>query len=452
MKRALSLSLVASLLVFGCTETANPDAGHLSVTPRGDGSAGTTTPADGSGGSSSSSGGKEGGAGSAGTTGAGGSTDAAGSTGTAGTTGAGGKGGEAGGKGGEGGSKGGAGGGNGGAGGNGGVSTGGVSGAGGTGGVATSFIHATDPFPGITAGDLVNLLIKPSGEIYVARLAGLAVSTNKGDSWTVISSTLPSPIVGALGLNSLGEVVAGVGRGTVNYGAYRLSGGTWTKCLNITAHDAVSSFVLDKTGALVAATSSDAGIWRSTDDGASFTNVTLHVTAATGNIGNLTKDPSNGDLYTGGELDALYKSTDNGSTWTAAGLADAEGYKGNILAILFNRLGELLVSRNMTNGSSGLQRRTTGGVWTTSSNGIPAYSIVRDVQLNKTTGTVYATSASSNGASGGVFISRDDGATWNAFSTGLPGTPVMKVAIGPDGTLYAVHKDGTFYRTNGAVP
>src|SRR5205085_126183 len=134
---------------------------------------------------------------------------------------------------------------------------GGTRGSGGSGvggaGTATSWVHGTDPFPGQTAGDLAGLLVTANGDIYAARPMGLAKSTDHGASWTTISDSLPTPVVAALGLNSLGEIVAGVGLdGTAmgnNYGAYRYTGGTWKKATGITASKNVTSFALDKTGA-----------------------------------------------------------------------------------------------------------------------------------------------------------------------------------------------------------
>jgi hypothetical protein len=323
------------------------------------------------------------------------------------------------------------------------------------GGTSSTWVHATDPFPGATSGDLVALLVTATGEIYVSRPSGLAKSTDRGDSWNTISATLPSPLVGSLGLNSMGEVVAGVGAdssgGGKNFGAYRLSGGVWTRSTGITATHKVTHFALDRTGALIAVTAYDADVWRSTDNGAAFTRVATHVGGNAGvPAGALwtVEAGANGDLYTGGEVPTgIYRSTDNGSTWQQFGLSTADGYKDNLLAITFNRLGDLLVTRN--SGSTGIQR-FTGGTWMTSSNGITAYSTVRDIIFNRS-GSLYACISTSSGT-GGVFISRDDGQSWQSFSQGLPGTATMKLGIGPDGTLYAVTRDGMFYRTAGAAP
>lgn len=342
----------------------------------------------------------------------------------------------------------------------GGTGVGGAAGGskGGTGGAgsAMSWIHGTNPFPN-SAGDNSSLLVTPSGDIYVGRSAGLAKSSDHGNSWTTVTgSNWPVPIVPTLGLNSMGEIVAAVGLDTTamgaNVGAFRYSGGTWTKSAGITAGKNITQFVLDKTGALMAVTAYDGDVWRSTDNGTSFTKVAPHVggttSASAGALWTIAKAP-NGDLYTGGEMPTgLYRSTDNGTSWTASGLATPT-YKDNLLAIVFNRLGDLLVSRNDT-GGNGLQRYS-GGAWTASASGITAYSVVRALLVNPSSGTAYASAQTSAGV-GTVYISTNDGQSWQPFASGLATVIMPVLAIGPDGILYTVTRYGEFYRTSGAVP
>jgi photosystem II stability/assembly factor-like uncharacterized protein len=202
----------------------------------------------------------------------------------------------------------------------------------------------------------------------------------------------------------------------------------------------------------MAVTGFDGDVWRSTDNGASFTKVAAAVGGtngvSAGALGEIAKGP-NGDLYTGGELPTgLYRSQDNGTTWTQFGLA-TPAYKDNLLEITFNRLGELLVARDDT-GGNGLQRYTNGA-WTPASSGVTAYSFVRSVVLNSRSGKLYLAN-NNNSGNGFVFTSADDGQTWQSFSTGLPNTGMNTLAFGLDGTLYLVTRDGRFYRTTGPVP
>ena len=272
----------------------------------------------------------------------------------------------------------------------------GTFGTAGTGGAGTSttWIHPADPFPGNTMGDLGALLVTSNGDIYLSRLAGLAKSTDHGDSWTTVSGALPSPVVPSLALNALGDIVAGVGRdangGGANYGAYRFSGGVWTKATGITASLAVQGFAVDKTGAVVAVTGFEGDVYRSTDNGSSYTKVIDHIGTTTGTGSGalaMIGKAGNGDLFTGGELPGgVYRSQDNGITWAQSGLA-APPFNGNVTAIGFNRLGEPLAAR--VDGGGNALHRYTNGSWTPSSSGIPTYSFVRTVVVNPRSGKLY---------------------------------------------------------------
>jgi hypothetical protein len=305
--------------------------------------------------------------------------------------------------------------------GSGGAGSGGAGGA----GTATSWVHGTDPFPGVTTGDLTAIAVTANGDIYAGRQAGLAKSSDRGASWTTVSGSLPSPVVPSLGVNALGEVVAAVGAdGSAmgkNSGAYRFTAGAWKKSTGITATGAITGFALDKTGAVIAVTAYDGDVWRSTDNGDTYVKVGSHIGSSTtfsaGALWAVTALP-NGELYTGGEEPAgLYRSTDNGTTWTQFGLA-APPFTGNLNGIGYNHLGELLVSRLDSSGNP--LQRYSGGAWTAPT-GVTQYSVVKDIILNPRSNTIYLSETDKQGSKpGGVFTSSDDGKTWRAFSSGLP--------------------------------
>src|SRR6185295_10839758 len=131
----------------------------------------------------------------------------------------------------------------------------------------------------------------------------------------------------SLGVNASGELLAGIAQQ-----AYRLTGGTWQQASGITSTLKISGFTLDQTGAVIAVTAWAGDVWRSTDNGSSYTKVSGNPDT-TGALWVIKKGPD-GALYTGGELTGgIFRSVDNGSTWQPFGLSNAEGYNGNLRAI-----------------------------------------------------------------------------------------------------------------------
>jgi hypothetical protein len=473
----------------GSGTAGSTDSGAAGTT--GSGTAGTT----GSGTAGTTGSGTAGTTGRGGTTGTAGTTGRGGTTGTAGTTGRGGTTGTAGttGRGGTtgtAGTTGSAGTGNGGRGGGGagttGTGTAGTSGSAGASGTSMSWQRATDPFPAsCTNTGGTNLLTGPArGELYASGFCGLSKSTDGGATWNLIGDpTWPifpaagttGSGIGTVAFNDLGELVAAVGMDNTaagnTFGVWRLTGGKWTQGTGATATNSIPRMALDKTGALIAATVGNGDIWRSTDHGATFPQRAVNIgstgpiTGHEGGLVALAVDPNNGDVYAGGEpWSGLYRSQDNGVTWAYFGLAatlvssnmqDPNGYKDNLLKIAFNRLGELLVSRNFQ--ASSIQRLVKGGGWVQSSTGIDDLSKVHSIVLNPASGILYAgNTKSSGGTGGGIFTSTDDGATWKPFSTGYDTTlPTRGLSIGSDKTLYVMGKGSTVnsvWRTTGPVP
>jgi len=306
-----------------------------------------------------------------------------------------------------------------------------------------------DPFGTNYKKNIDAIAVNAQGVICVGGQSGVATSTDRGQTWTVINSGLPNAWVTALGFNSLGEPLAGVGLGLPPYSgissyAYRYTGGTWQKATGLSAGLKISDFALDQTGAIIAVTGWAGDVWRSTDNGNSYTRVAAGIGAALGTPGALwvVRKAPTGDLYTGGEPGSgLFKSSDNGSTWTAVGLADPN-YQDNIFAIGWNQNGEILAGRHSSTSVHDLNR-FTGGQWAYSDSGIPNYGFfgspnIIGLVLNGAGEVFAALNDDARGSYGGVVRSTDNGQTWTPIMTGLPLAPVGGIALDPAGYLYVI--------------
>jgi photosystem II stability/assembly factor-like uncharacterized protein len=443
MKRAPLFSLIASLLLIGCTGTANPDAGHPSVTPRGDGSAGTTSPVDGSDSSLSSNGGKGGSAGSAGTTDAGRSTDAAGSTGTAGSTGAGGA---AGSKGGEGGSRGGEGGGRGGEGGS-------KGGAGGSGG-ATGGSRGGGVLEMLTTFRMFDVVETAAGPIFGSDGSRiLQVSTDNGATWKPVPgassfATHPSALVE----NALGEVLAGTiaALPAVYYctptGCKAASGVTG-------AAGAMTKFTRDSGGSVYAINDNSAVLHHSTDHGHTWTAINASLPATIGQA--YAVEANAYGLMMGGEIGSLLRSTDGGMNWTDFGLLRHSqrlptDYHGNLWAIATDPVTKTVlatVGDPDIPGAGAIQRHLptdAAAVWH-GANGLKG-SGGEDFSgfVFQKDGSILAGAILQTPDTGEVYKSTDGGASWVDISSkiGVPLSGLTRLHLGPSGCLYISHRNG----------
>ncbi len=180
------------------------------------------------------------------------------------------------------------------------------------------------------------------------------------------------------------------------------------------------------------------GIYRSTDDGATWQNVGLRSSGATGRI---VVDPTNsqrifvaaaGNLFVPGGQRGVYRSTDGGTTWTKV-LAGANGTTGavdlaidpsnpqRVYATMWDHIRhpDLRVYGGV---GSGVYRSTDGGTtWARLSNGLPAPSAdvgrigVAVAPTNPM--HLYAMVIDASGDFTGLYTSTDGGDSWTKQPT-----------------------------------
>ena len=223
----------------------------------------------------------------------------------------------------------------------------------------------------------------------------------------------------------------------------------------------------------------DGGIWKSTDYGIAWTNISDGSLPGDSNsIGALAVAPSNpniiyagtgesdirGDFITG---DGVFRSDDAGKTWRAAGLADTH----TISAIVVDpRNSDVVYASSMghvfkPNDERGVFKSTDGGKTWQKSLFVDANTGAVDLVMDpKDPNTLYASmwqayrnawSMSSGGPGSGLYKSTDGGAHWTSvsrapgFPKGILGKMGVTVAASDPRVVYAIvqAKDGGVFRS-----
>ena len=314
----------------------------------------------------------------------------------------------------------------------------------------------------------VYIISDPRGYLYAASndgTGGFATSTNGGVTWSPFNSGSPTPCHWGMGLNDLGEVMAGylpnnnVIACNTSQKHYLLrlvgNGNTWT-ATNYPATDPVMAFVIAfgvaGNGNVIAAGSG--GLYYSTDHGSTWNQPTTAPPVATCGEKLSLSTSSNGTISVSTADCTDYYSTDGGVNWTAfpQGIP-FQGFQDNTNFLAPN--GMLLDSWDGGHGTYcyGPQPPPNGN-WSTCDtgldirHGVEAGGVV--VNLSKTKLFV------ANGGFGcGIYMSTNNGQNWSTFNSGLPSDPSTKcggadvraITMDNSGFLYAILNSGPVYKT-----
>jgi uncharacterized protein (TIGR03437 family) len=192
----------------------------------------------------------------------------------------------------------------------------------------------TNPGTSATSGRVNAIAIDPrdNNVVYIgAAEGGVWKTTDGGVTWTPLTDNQPSLANGGIAIDPNSPDTLYVGTGEENfaydsyYGAGILkstnAGASWTVIPGpfAAARDSVGAIAVSPTNSQLVVCVSRAGGWRSTDAGATWTNV---LTGAPGI--SVVFDPTNGSsVYatlgniSGSSRNGVYHSSDGGATWTA---------------------------------------------------------------------------------------------------------------------------------------
>ncbi len=336
----------------------------------------------------------------------------------------------------------------------------------------------TSASTGLPTLQVVTLAADPQtpGTLYAGTTtSGVFKSTNGAETWSPINNALPAARVLSVAINP--QAPSTVYAAFENLGLFKSEdgGGQWvlTELRNLRAMSVASTaagtlFVADDWGhvynngdegrwqladtqagytpmtALVVdpqnplnvfGGASPAGVFKSADGGASFTNVfrTQVLTMAIDPV-----VPST--LYAGGGF--AFKSVDGGATWTESGGGLGSG-----------RLRSLVVdpvqSTTLYAAKDDIYKSEDGGSnWVLSSNGFPAREAAVLAIDPQTPSTIYVGTFSF-----GVYKSVDGGANWTPANAGLPSSPANALVVDPEmpSTVYVGTDLGVFKSEDGAA-
>ncbi|MFI5237489.1 MAG: WD40/YVTN/BNR-like repeat-containing protein, partial [Ignavibacteriales bacterium] len=306
---------------------------------------------------------------------------------------------------------------------------------------------------------------------------GIYKSTDFGDTWLLLSSTIGTEIkkfrnVLRLAADPSGNVYAvtksynskgGVGEYTLDGGLYRSTNGgsSWTRissttfttnyfngCDVIPISSSLILFATSNNGAALG------GIYRTTDSGGSWSLMTSALPTTSYRRIAMTQDPSStSTIYavfestiTGSPdfgLRGIFKSTDSGASWSALGTPptltstgssylSSQGWYDNVIAV------DPFVPSHLYVGGVELMKSTNGGTsWFQLTYWHPFYGspvVHADHHIilfdPNNSGTVF------NGNDGGIYKTTNNGTAWTDLNNGLEITQFYGGAVYTTGTTY----------------
>jgi photosystem II stability/assembly factor-like uncharacterized protein len=293
---------------------------------------------------------------------------------------------------------------------------------------------------GLTDLTCLVLAIDPSNPetLYTAGgQTGVFKSVNGGTSWSLIGGAY---LVTAIAIDPKTPTTLYL---TTQYGGAEKStdgGRTWVSLGNngLTS-DSVDSFAISPNNPSVVFAGDQAGVWKSTNAGASWT---LNPKGPS-YVNWIAIDPANPNtLYLTSDTEqGIFKSTDGGTTWVASGSGIGTYSDPGVLAIDPKKPDTLYASVGGPYGPDQVYISRNGGTkWAPLAAGLPKdFSVlVRSIAIDpKTSGTIYI------GSDFGVSASTDGGTQWARRDAGLENMIVTAVAVNPKtpATVYA----GTAY-------
>jgi hypothetical protein len=271
---------------------------------------------------------------------------------------------------------------------------------------------------GLLSSDVTSLA--SSGATLFAGTSGFKVhrSTDSGSMWIPFNNGFSNPFVTGLGLSG-DNLVAGT-NGGIYLGS--VSSNSWNR---VSSYTGSQSFVFN--GSIIIAGSNE-GVLRSTDDGHTWKGIdSVHIGGATYQAWAVLTVGST--IIAGYNQRGIRISTNNGVSWAYSNTGLPSNSTINALAF---------------SGGNILAGTTGAGIFVSSNEGTMwSQSALGTSQI--WTFLVYGSRVFAGG-SNGVFISPDNGLTWNGISQGLDGYFVYSLVVSGEHIFAGVSGGGVWQR------
>ncbi|MFY9607868.1 MAG: SBBP repeat-containing protein [Blastocatellia bacterium] len=267
--------------------------------------------------------------------------------------------------------------------------------------------------------------------VFAARSFAVSKSTDAGASWTTV-----------LNLNG-GRYIAIDPKNSATVYSFQsksTNGGlTWTNILlpqttgllNVLAIDPKNTSILYAgTGGMFGDTFSHGGVFKSTDSGGTWRNVTPPAFNSFVSVRILFLDPKTPSILYAGDQ-SLVKSTDGGETWSATGLET-----GPVSAAAIDPTNPLTIFAGVNLRTDAQLVKSTDGGATWNPAGLSGISINTIAISPADSSTVYA-GVGDQGEGGAVFKSTDGGETWAVTSLSSMTVQTLSIARLDPSTVYA---------------
>jgi photosystem II stability/assembly factor-like uncharacterized protein len=300
-------------------------------------------------------------------------------------------------------------------------------------------IWTTVPVAGHVDNHVLKFAPGSSSTLLSGNDGGLFRSTNSGATWSSLNKGLGITQFYRVGVSRTDPNI--IVAGAQDNGNMKYASGTFT---NITNADGMQGFIDWSDSNVIYAGIQYGGFFRSTNGGTSFTNVSTPVSGAW--LSPWCQDPSDAKtLYAG--TDKVYKSNDQGTTWTAI--------SGTLAGI--GRFTVLKVAESNPQviyaGSGTKLYRTTngGGAWTDVTAGLPvATNFLTDIAIDDADPDLAYATFSGYVAGEKVYRTSNGGSAWTNISGTLPNMPVNTIAseksVGHP--IYIGTDAGVYYKTD----